>query len=186
MNHFIKDETGAVTVDWVVLTAALVGLGLAVMTVVSSGVSNQSDAIDSQLSDGTIIKTGFTGNIIAALGGACSEGDCSGHTYSADQLSGLNYDDINAEQAALAANPLTGAGDSLNAFNDNNGTAFAANGNQAGTFGTDADGNETFTADAGATAALRNGLANEAYTAAVNAEANSRSRGTRADPDADS
>ena len=38
MMTFAKSESGAVTVDWVVLTAALVGLGLAVMAVVSSGV----------------------------------------------------------------------------------------------------------------------------------------------------
>lgn len=40
INTFINDESGAVTVDWVVLTAALVGLGLAVMAVVSGGVEN--------------------------------------------------------------------------------------------------------------------------------------------------
>lgn len=41
MLNFIKtfraDEDGAVTVDWVVLTAAIVGLGIAVMTTVSGG-----------------------------------------------------------------------------------------------------------------------------------------------------
>ena len=35
MRHFLKkfadDQTGAVTVDWVVLTAAVVGLGLLVL-----------------------------------------------------------------------------------------------------------------------------------------------------------
>ncbi len=31
-NAFLNDESGAVTVDWVVLTAAIVGLGIAVMT----------------------------------------------------------------------------------------------------------------------------------------------------------
>lgn len=35
IKNFAKSESGAVTVDWVVLTAALVGLGLAVMAVVS-------------------------------------------------------------------------------------------------------------------------------------------------------
>ncbi len=49
MNAFIADESGAVTVDWVVLTAALVGLGLAVMAVVSGGVENLSSDIDTQL-----------------------------------------------------------------------------------------------------------------------------------------
>ena len=36
--HHDPTVTRAVTVDWVVLTAALVGLGLAVMAVVSGGV----------------------------------------------------------------------------------------------------------------------------------------------------
>ena len=31
-KSFKKDESGAVTVDWVVLTAAIVGLGMVVMT----------------------------------------------------------------------------------------------------------------------------------------------------------
>jgi len=34
LNQFKNDESGAVTVDWVVLTAAIVGLGLAVMVAV--------------------------------------------------------------------------------------------------------------------------------------------------------
>ncbi|WP_341862535.1 hypothetical protein [Gymnodinialimonas sp. 57CJ19] len=53
MTNFIKnfaaDESGAVTVDWVVLTAALVGLGLAVMAVVSNGVEDLSGDINTQL-----------------------------------------------------------------------------------------------------------------------------------------
>ncbi len=44
-STFLHNETGAVTVDWVVLTAALVGLGLAVMTLVSSGAETQSNNI---------------------------------------------------------------------------------------------------------------------------------------------
>jgi hypothetical protein len=40
---FAADEAGAVTVDWVVLTAALVGLGLAVMTVIRTGATNLAD-----------------------------------------------------------------------------------------------------------------------------------------------
>ncbi|MGP3722654.1 Flp family type IVb pilin [Cereibacter sphaeroides] len=34
---FRNDEDGAVTVDWVVLTAAIVGLGIVVVTTVSTG-----------------------------------------------------------------------------------------------------------------------------------------------------
>ncbi|MBM2577802.1 hypothetical protein JQC91_15960 [Jannaschia sp. Os4] len=49
LKNFIASESGAVTVDWVVLTAALVGLGLAVMGVVSTGVQNASNAIANEL-----------------------------------------------------------------------------------------------------------------------------------------
>jgi len=46
---FVASENGAVTVDWVVLTAAIVGLGLATMAVVSGGVEDLSGDIDTQL-----------------------------------------------------------------------------------------------------------------------------------------
>jgi Flp pilus assembly pilin Flp len=46
---FRNDEDGAVTVDWVVLTAAIVGLGIAVYGVVSGGIQNLSQDIDTQL-----------------------------------------------------------------------------------------------------------------------------------------
>ena len=46
---FCRDEDGAVTVDWVVLTAAIVGLGIATLAAVSSGVQDLSQDISSQL-----------------------------------------------------------------------------------------------------------------------------------------
>jgi Flp pilus assembly pilin Flp len=49
IKNFAKSESGAVTVDWVVLTAALVGLGLAVMAVVSGGVQDLSGEIQASL-----------------------------------------------------------------------------------------------------------------------------------------
>jgi Flp pilus assembly pilin Flp len=39
-SAFLNDESGAVTVDWVVLTAAVVGLGLIVMAAVRPAVSD--------------------------------------------------------------------------------------------------------------------------------------------------
>ena len=59
INTFKNDESGAVTVDWVVLTAALVGLGLAVMGVVRGGVQNLSTDIDGTLKS-NLITTDFT------------------------------------------------------------------------------------------------------------------------------
>ena len=43
ITKFRNDESGAVTVDWVVLTAAIVGLGIAVLASVSDGITDLSD-----------------------------------------------------------------------------------------------------------------------------------------------
>jgi Flp pilus assembly pilin Flp len=48
-SAFLKDEAGAVTVDWVVLTAAIVGLGLLVFTFVRPAVSNLAEGIGNEL-----------------------------------------------------------------------------------------------------------------------------------------
>lgn len=51
---FAKDEDGAVTVDWVVLTGAIVGLGIAVLTTVSGGTTDLAGDIDSELESMTV------------------------------------------------------------------------------------------------------------------------------------
>jgi hypothetical protein len=51
------DEDGAVTVDWVVLTAAVVGLGVAALSAIRSGTSSLTDKIESQLNAQTISTT---------------------------------------------------------------------------------------------------------------------------------
>ncbi len=50
VKTFKNDESGAVTVDWVVLTAAIVGLGIAVLTAVAGSIGNVTDAIEGDLS----------------------------------------------------------------------------------------------------------------------------------------
>lgn len=54
VKNFKRDEDGAVTVDWVVLTAAIVGLGIAVLTSVSGGTTSLANKISSNLSSMTI------------------------------------------------------------------------------------------------------------------------------------
>ena len=46
---FRNDEDGAVTVDCVVLTAAIVGLGIAVYGVISGGIEDLSNDINGEL-----------------------------------------------------------------------------------------------------------------------------------------
>ncbi len=48
---FLTDQSGAVTVDWVVLTSALVGLAMAAMAVVSGGIENVSGNVADELSN---------------------------------------------------------------------------------------------------------------------------------------
>lgn len=50
-SAFLNDETGAVTVDWVVLTAAVVGLGLVVFTFVQPAISNLASDIGLEISE---------------------------------------------------------------------------------------------------------------------------------------
>lgn len=45
-HKFLADENAAVTVDWVVLTAAIVGITIAVLTLISTGINNASNAIN--------------------------------------------------------------------------------------------------------------------------------------------
>lgn len=53
---FCREEDGAVTVDWVVLTAAIVGLGIAVLTSVSGGTTSLAEKISGELSSMTIME----------------------------------------------------------------------------------------------------------------------------------
>ena len=58
MTNFIKafarDENGAVTVDWVVLTAAVVGLAVAAYGSIQSGASSLTASTDGTLSGMTV------------------------------------------------------------------------------------------------------------------------------------
>ena len=48
-KNFRADDSGAVTVDWVVLTAAIVGLGMVVMKTVGGGIQTLGDSIVTDL-----------------------------------------------------------------------------------------------------------------------------------------
>jgi Flp pilus assembly pilin Flp len=50
-KRFQKNEDGAVTVDWVVLTAAIVGLGLIVMAAIRPAITGLSSSIASEINE---------------------------------------------------------------------------------------------------------------------------------------
>ena len=61
IKTFIANESGAVTVDWVVLTAAIVGLGLAVISTVRTGVGALGTDISNSLSSASVASLGTLG-----------------------------------------------------------------------------------------------------------------------------
>ena len=54
IKSFRNDDSGAVTVDWVVLTAAIVGLGIAVVATVGNGIGGLGNNISTALSGATV------------------------------------------------------------------------------------------------------------------------------------
>ena len=59
IKNFRADEDGAVTVDWVVLTAAIVGLGIAVLLAVRGGTVDMATDIGSTLSGADLPSISF-------------------------------------------------------------------------------------------------------------------------------
>lgn len=51
LKSFLNDESGVVTVDWVVLTGAVVGLGIVVMDTVGAGIENLGQKIVDDLNN---------------------------------------------------------------------------------------------------------------------------------------
>ena len=51
-QNFLKDEDGAVTVDWVVLTAAVVALGIGAISAISTSVDTLAGNIASSVTQG--------------------------------------------------------------------------------------------------------------------------------------
>lgn len=59
LSRFLGAESGAVTVDWTVLTAALAGLGIASAVLVSGGVEDLSHEIAGTSASSGLLRTGF-------------------------------------------------------------------------------------------------------------------------------
>lgn len=115
IRRFLSDESGAVTVDFVPLVAATVGLGLAVTGVVSGGVDDISTDISSTMSDTRIIQTTFpsermqvirSNDVIFTISGKelCAEIACDAtQTYSQ-----LSYSTTDGDQLTRYASYASG------------------------------------------------------------------------------
>lgn len=56
--NFVEDDDGAVTVDWVILTAAAVSLALAALATTTQGTKSLTETISTEMANSTI-KTTF-------------------------------------------------------------------------------------------------------------------------------
>ena len=67
MQEFLCSEDGAVTVDWVVLAAAVVGLGVATVGAVRSGVTALGSDVSTSLSSASVVSLGTLGGSGAVI-----------------------------------------------------------------------------------------------------------------------
>lgn len=51
---FLNDESGAITVDWVVLTAAVIGLCITIVTSVAGGMGTLADNVSTNMAAGEV------------------------------------------------------------------------------------------------------------------------------------
>ena len=75
IKNFRKDEDGAVTVDWVVLTAAVIGLGTVAYQQIANGAQGMAADVNTALSSATL-NTGTTDGTTA--GGITTSGTNGG------------------------------------------------------------------------------------------------------------
>lgn len=77
-RNFVRDDSGAVTVDWVVLTAAVVLLSIGAITVLDGSISGMVTDIDTALStagDQVAAETDFSAGNDGSGGGVSGGGD---------------------------------------------------------------------------------------------------------------
>ncbi|WP_416914641.1 MAG: hypothetical protein ACMUJJ_09750 [Roseicyclus sp.] len=82
VEAFVASECGAVTVDWVVLSGALVGLGLATTAVVSNGMADGASGISTQMA-GYEIRSAFAE--VEAETEAEAEAEAEGEPFARNQ-----------------------------------------------------------------------------------------------------
>ncbi|WP_170456147.1 hypothetical protein [Ruegeria arenilitoris] len=79
MKNFKNDESGAITVDWVVLTAAVTGLAVIAYALIQGGTESLADDVEAALSDSAIsISTGDSNTAVGGIITGGSSGSGSG------------------------------------------------------------------------------------------------------------
>lgn len=92
IRRFSHDEDGAVTVDWVVLTALIIGIGSALYLAIASATNSYGGNVNTALTSSTV-STGDNDNaggfiVAGTAGGGSSSGGSSGGGSSSGGSSG--------------------------------------------------------------------------------------------------
>ncbi len=91
VNRFSREEEGAITVDWVVLTAMIIGLGSALFFAISTATDDFGGNVNTALTSATI-STGDNDNAggitVAGTAGGSSGAGSSGGSSSGGSSSG--------------------------------------------------------------------------------------------------
>ncbi len=53
-SEFLRDEAGAITTDWVLLTALLCGLAVAVVSLLQAAAEDPASALNARMSSGIV------------------------------------------------------------------------------------------------------------------------------------
>ncbi|MEO1421742.1 MAG: hypothetical protein AAFV09_01085 [Pseudomonadota bacterium] len=56
ISHFADDESGATTVDWVVLCGAIVAIGIAAVTAITTSLETSATSLETTVSNGVNFK----------------------------------------------------------------------------------------------------------------------------------
>lgn len=136
LNNFLRDERGAVTVDWVVMTAAIVGLGVAVTVAVSPGMSQLAGKISDSVGSIELNIGGGGGEEAEEFSGIGPNPDKRGIEYTLDSFGPEGWVGAMAADAPAGYNfdtPLMSNGNELVGFDypvyaSNDGASYSING----------------------------------------------------------
>jgi hypothetical protein len=102
IRDFSRIETGAVTVDWVVLTAATVGLGLASVAAVRSGTGSLGDAVGTTLSNADVASLSTPWPNAGVTNGVCPGEQALRQSHAELVAAGETFADLVAGDGAAA------------------------------------------------------------------------------------
>lgn len=122
LRSFFKDESGAVTVDWVVLTGAIIGISMSVIAVVSAGANATADTVGGRLTAlaGTNLSLGAMADLGATSGsdlGADNGGEAQ-TTPSDDSEDGTQSADSSGSETDSGSDSTGSTGGTGNPGND--------------------------------------------------------------------